>query len=68
MVSNLSVGTVNVPAMRYILGYYTLDYLHSGVNSILTCSCVFDYNISHSSALNMKKELFAFVWLPFLLL
>ena len=66
--NNLGVGgNVNPPAMRYDSGYYTLYrlYLDSGVNSILTCFFVFDYNISYNT-LKMKRELFVFVLLSFL--
>ena len=44
---------------------HCIDYLHSGVNSILTCFFVFDYNISYYNTLKMKKELFVFVLLSF---
>ena len=40
-----------------------IDFLHSGVNSILICFFVFDCNINHYSTLKMKKELFLFVFL-----
>ena len=42
---------------------HCIDFLHSGVNSILICFFVFDYNINHYNILKMKKELFLFVFL-----
>ena len=42
---------------------HCIDFLHSGVNSILICFSVFDYNINHYNTLKVKKELFLFVFL-----
>ena len=42
---------------------HCIDFLHSGVNSILICFFVFDYNINHYNTLKMKRELFLFVFL-----
>ena len=61
--NSLGVSNVNMTTMRYILGYYSIDFLHSGVNSILICLFVFDYNINHYNTLKIKKELFLFVFL-----
>ena len=63
-------GNINTPTIRYVLGYYIycIDYVHSGVNLILTCYFVFGYNISYYNTLKLKKELFVFVLLSFLLL
>ena len=37
---------------------HCIDYVHSGVNLILTCYFVFGYNISYYNTLKLKKELF----------
>ena len=60
-------GNINTPTIRYVLGYYIycIDYVHSGVNLILTCYFVFGYNISYYNTLKLKKELFVFVLLSF---
>ena len=59
----MGISNVTMSDMRYILG--CIDYLHLGINSILTCFFVFDYNISHYNVLKMKKELFVFVLISF---
>ena len=44
--NNLGVNS-NMPAMKYILGYYTLYRLLTFKSKLLTCFTVFDYNISY---------------------
>ena len=44
---------------------HCIDYVHSGVHSILICYFVFDYNISYYNTFKLKKELFVFVLLSF---
>ena len=42
---------------------HCINFLHSGINSILICFFVFDYNITHYNTLKMKTEQFLFVFL-----
>ena len=62
--NGLGIGNVNMSTTRYVLAtIHCIGFLHSGVNSILICFFVFDYNINHYNALKMKKEPFLFVFL-----
>ena len=47
---------------------HCIDYVHSGVNSILNCYFVFSYNINYYSTLKLKKELVVFVLLSFFII
>ena len=54
----LGIGNVNTPAKRFLGTILCIDYLHSGVNSILTCFFVFVNNVSYYKTLKMKRKLF----------
>ena len=66
--NSLGISNVNMSAMRYVLGYYTLYRLLTFRSKLdINLLFVFDYNINHYNTLKMKKELCLFSYL-FLLL